>query len=66
MRCRIARSVLTFKLFVFHRSSSCCSGMMEVLIAEIRIQNVLWNKRNSRYKDILLVDKEWDYVAKSI
>lgn len=33
--------------------------MMEVLIAEIQKRNVLWNKRNSRYKDRLVVDKEY-------
>ncbi|KAL1493833.1 hypothetical protein ABEB36_009519 [Hypothenemus hampei] len=36
---------------------------MEILISEVQTRNLLWNKRNPRYKDRLTVDKEWDNVS---
>ncbi|KAK4887293.1 hypothetical protein RN001_003564 [Aquatica leii] len=38
---------------------------MERLICEVQERNILWNKKNPRYKDRLSVDKEWDAVAHS-
>lgn len=38
---------------------------MEVLISEIEKRDVLWNKRNPRYKDRHVVHKEWNVVAKN-
>nr|CAI5856881.1 unnamed protein product [Callosobruchus analis] len=38
---------------------------MEALISEAQRRNILWNKKNPRYKDRLFVDKEWNAVAHS-
>jgi hypothetical protein len=37
---------------------------MELLIAEVQTRKVLWNKRDKKYKDRVISDKEWDEVVK--
>ena len=36
-----------------------------MLISEVQKRSALWNKRNPHYKDRVIVDKEWDFVAES-
>lgn len=37
---------------------------MELLISEVQKKSVLWNKFDKKYRDRIIVDKEWNIVAK--
>lgn len=37
---------------------------MELIISEVQKRNVLWNKFNTKYRDRLVSEKEWEAVAR--
>lgn len=39
---------------------------MDLLISEVPRRAVLWNKWDSKFKDRVVVDREWESVAKEV